>query len=133
MTSRILHCGDNLPNYYTCIEKQVAGFTTLNPSQNDLIYLCVKINGISQIGARGFIDQKTDLKPWANSKGIKFSYTIKNMQYCKLFSIQPLAKFGGSYWAAKYLQASKPIKDEAAINFLDAEFKKNKVEELVRF
>lgn len=130
MAIRILHCGENIPNYYTCIEKQVAGFTTLSAAKDDLIYLCVKVNGVSQIGARGVIDQQTSHKPWINSQGIKFSYTLKNIEYCKPFNIQPLSQIGGSYWAAKYLQASKPIKDVAAVEFLDVQFKNNKVADL---
>ena len=133
MNIRILHCGENLANYYTCIEKQIGGFTTLNPSADDMIYLCVKINGKSQIGARGVIDQKTNDKPWANSQGIKFSYTLKNIEYCKPFDISGLSKFGGSYWAAKYLQASKPIKDLEAGEFLYEEFRKNRIDRLVKF
>ena len=27
------------------------------------------------------------------------------------------SEFGGSYWAAKYLEASKPIKDDGATSF----------------
>lgn len=32
MNTRIIHCRENLKNYYICIEKQVAGFPQLTPS-----------------------------------------------------------------------------------------------------
>lgn len=133
MNTRILHCGENVSNYYTCIEKKIAGFTVLSAVPGDLVYLSVKVNGISVVGARGIIEQKTDQRPWPDSKGIKFAFTLKNVEFCKPFQIQPLAKIGGSYWAAKYLQASKSIRDEEAVKFLEDEFEKNRSEVLVRF
>jgi hypothetical protein len=122
MNTRILHCGDNLQNYYLCIEKQVAGFIRLAPSEGDLVYLAVKHNGISYIGARFTLDKPTNIKPWPDAKNYKFAYSIKNIEYCKPFNFSGLAKFGGTYWAAKYIQSSKPIKDEGALQFLNEQF-----------
>jgi len=133
MNTRILHCGDNLQNYNLCIEKAVVGFTNLSPSVGDLIYLAVKVNGISYIGARGIIGTSTNLKPWPNSQNYKFTFTLSNIEYCKPFNISGLAQFGGSYWAAKYLQSSKAIKDEPAVAFLNDQFINNHSEILIKF
>ncbi|HPD64377.1 MAG TPA: hypothetical protein P5265_00605 [Bacteroidia bacterium] len=133
MNIRILHCGDNLRNYYLCAEHRVAGFSGLSPARGDLIYLAVKFNGISYIGAKGVIDDPTNDKPWPDASKYKYVFRLKDVEYCKPFEIQPLSKFGGSYWAAKFLQASKPIKVPEATLFLENEFVKNHTEALVKF
>lgn len=133
MNTRILHCGDNLRNYYLCIEHKVAGFSGLSPMKGDMIYLAVKFNGISYIGARGIIGDPTNTKPWVDASKYKYNFQLKQVEYCTPFEIQPLAKFGGSYWAARFLQASKPIKVPAAVDFLQREFEKNISDELIRF
>ena len=133
MNIRILHCGENLENYYICIEKQVAGFSQLSPTQGDQIYLAIKIKGISYIGARGIIEQPSTIKPWPYNQNYKFTFSLTNIQYCKPFTIQTLSQFGGPYWAAKYLQASKPIKDEPALQYLNVQFEKNMIQDLHKF
>jgi len=133
MTIRILHCGENLQNYYICIEKEVAGFSQLSPTPGDQIYLAIKIKGFSYIGARGIIGETTTNRPWPNSQNYKFSFELTNIEYCKPFNLQSLSEFGGPYWAAKYLQASKPIKDEGATIYLNEQFEKNRMVELHRF
>ena len=133
MNIRILHCGDNLQNYYLCIEKQVAGFKRLSPSFGDMVYLCVKVNGISFIGARFVLDKVTTIKPLPDAKNYKFVFSVKDIQYCKPFEIKGLAQYGGSSWAAKYLQSSKQIKDEPAIRFLEEQFMKDLRRELIKF
>lgn len=133
MNTRILHCGENLENYYICIEKQVASFMQSSAVKDDLIYLAVKVKGLSYIGARGIIGESTNIKPWSNSQNYKFTFTLTNIEYCKPFNILSLKEFGGPYWAAKYLQASKQIKDEGAVEFLNAQFEKNRIGELHRF
>jgi len=133
MNPRILHCGENLENYYLCIEKEVAGFTQLSPAKEDQIYLAIKVKGFSYIGARGIIGESTNIRPWPNSQNYKFSFILTNIEYCKPFNIQALSEFGGPYWAAKYLQASKPIKDEGATNYLNELFEKNKIQVFLKF
>ena len=133
MNTRILHCGDNHQNYYLCIEKQVAGFIRLAPSEGDLLYLAVKHNGISYIGARLTIDKPTTNKPWPDAKSYRYAYSVKNIEFCKPFVFSGLVKFGGPYWAAKYIQSSKQIQDQGAVNYLAEEFIKNLSQELHRF
>ena len=133
MSIRILHCGDNLQNYYICIEKEVAGFSQLSPAAGDSIYLAVKVMGLSYIGARGIIGTPSYLKPWPNSKKYKFEFSLTNIEFCKPFNIHPLSQFGGTHWAAIFLQASKAIKNEGAVNFLIEQFEKNKSQEMQRF
>ena len=133
MNTRILHCGENLENYYLCIEKEVAGFSQLTPAPGDQIYLAIKVKGYSYIGARGIIGESTNIRPWQNSQNYKFTFTLTNIEYCKPFNIQSLSEFGGPYLAAKYLQASKPIKDEEAVEYLIEQFEKNRIQELHRF
>jgi len=133
MNTRILHCGENLQNYFLCIENNVAGFSQLSPAIGDQIYLAIKIKGFSYIGARGIIGEPTTNRPWPNSQNYKFAFTLTNIEYCKPFNIQTLSEFGGPYWAAKYLQASKPIKDEEAVSYLNEQFDKNRMGLLHRF
>ena len=133
MNTRILHCGELLENYYLCIEKKVAGFTSLSPVAGDLVYLAVKVDGISYIGARGVIGAATKERPWRNAQNYKHSFVLEHIEFCKPFKIQPLSAFGGTYWAAKYLQASKAIKDLPAVDFLEKEFTTRKTSELQRF
>src|SRR5665647_1100582 len=98
MNIRILHCGENLQNYYICIEKQLAGFSLLSSIKGDLIYVAVKVKDFSYIGARGVIDLPTDMRPWPNSQNYIFTFTLTNIEYCKPFNIQALSEFGGPYW-----------------------------------
>ena len=133
MNTRILHCGENLQNYYLCIENEVAGFSQLSPAPGDQIYLAIKVKGYSYIGAKGIIGEPINNRPWQNSQNYKYAFTLVIIEYCKPFNLLTLSFFGGPYWAAKYLQASKPIKDEGATIYLNEQFEKNKMEELHKF
>jgi hypothetical protein len=133
MNTRILHCGENIQNYYLCIENNVSGFSQLSPAPGDQIYLAIKIKGFSYIGARGIISEPTTNRPWPNSQNYKFAFTLTNIEYCKPFNIQSLKDFGGPYWAAKYLQASKPIKDDCATSYLNNQFLKYKSPVIVKY
>lgn len=133
MNTRILHCGENLANYYICIDNQVVGFSKLSKAQGDKIYISVKVNGINYIGAKGIIDSSTNIRPWSNSQNYKFIFKLTNIEYCKPFNIQPISQFGGIYWGPKYLVGSKPINDEGSVIYLNDQFEKNKIPELHRF
>ena len=54
MAVRILHCGSSTQNYELCIKENIAGFISRSPEQGDLVYLAVKVNGVSYCGARVF-------------------------------------------------------------------------------
>jgi hypothetical protein len=133
MNTRIHHYGENLQNYYLCIEQNVAGFSQLSPIEGDIIYLAIKVKDFSYIGARAIIELPTDNRPWPNNQNYKFAFTLTNIEYCKPFNIQTLSEFGGPYWAVKYLQASKPIKDDGAVGYLNEQFEKYKMTDLYRF
>ncbi len=133
MNTRILHCGESLENYYLCLERKLAGFKTLSPATGDMIYFSVKLDGISYIGGRGIIEKPSAEIPWRNAQNYKRSFSLTAVEYCKAFKIQPLSQFGGTYWAAKYLQSSKPIKDIEAIQFLEDQFTAAKMDTIQRF
>lgn len=133
MQIRISHCSNSLINYYLCLNEKVDGFTNRGPQPKDLIYLVVKVGKKSMCGARFILDEPTDYKPWPDADNYVNALTIKDVEYCTPFDIAILSKVGGNYWALKYVQGSKPITDDAAIELLDAEFEKNKITYLFQF
>lgn len=133
MKVRILHCSTSLENYYLCINEKVAGFTNRGPQTGDLIYLAVKVDKKTYCGARFILDEPTDYKPWADADSYVNALTIKDLEVCNAFDISELSKIGGKYWGIKYIQGSKPITDEEAINFLDNEFLRNKSKDVYQF
>lgn len=122
MATRILHCSTSIENYNLCIQEGVAGFIYRGPKSEDLIYLVVKANGVSYCGARFKLDEPTDNKPWQDADSYINVLTIKDVEYCKPFDISFLKKSGGNYWALKYVQGAKEIKDGEAIRLLDEAF-----------
>lgn len=133
MNTRILHCSNSLENYYLCLEHRVAGFTNRGPQSGDQIYLVVKVGKKSLCGARFTLDEPTDNKPWADADNYVHTLSISGIEYCHPFDISFLSAYGGQYWGMKYLQGSKAIKDQAAVEALYAEFRKNKTATLVHF
>lgn len=133
MNTRISHCSNSLENYYTCIEEKVDGFTNRGPNPGDLIYLVVKIGKISYCGARFLLDEITDYKPWPDSERYVHALSIKEIEFCEPFDVSILSDAGGKYWAVKYMQGAKPIREEKAIHVLDETFRKNQIDELYRF
>ena len=133
MNTRILHCSNNLENYYLCIDEKVAGFSNRGPESGDLIYLSIKIGKKSLCGARFSLDQVTDYKPWADADRYVNCFTIKDIEFCTPFEISKLAEVGGKYWGMKYLQSSKPIKDKPASDLLDKLFYENKSASIFQF
>lgn len=133
MNTRILHCSNNLDNYYLCIDERIAGFSNRGPESGDLVYLSIKIGKKSMCGARFYLDQVTDYKPWADAERYVNCFTIKDIEFSTPFEISILSEVGGKYWGMKYLQASKPIKDKPASDLLDKLFIENKVESVYQF
>lgn len=133
MDTRILHCSNSLENYYLCLEHRVAGFTNRGPQPGNQIYLVVKVGKKSLCGARFLLGEPTDNKPWADADNYVHTLTISGIEYCQPFDISFLSTYGGQFWGMKYLQGSKAIKDQAAVDALDAEFRKNKTAALVHF
>jgi len=133
MEVRISHCSNLIKNYNLCIHEKVAGFTKRGPKPGDLIYLSVKIGKKSVCGARFILDEPTDYKPWPDADNYVNALTIKNVEYCSPFDLTVLSEAGGKYWALKYVQGSKPISDNIALEILDKEFRKNKTNKFFEF
>jgi hypothetical protein len=133
MNIRILHCSNNLDNYNLCIEEKVAGFSKRGAESGDLIYLSIKLGKKSLCGARFYLDQVTDFKPWADADRYINCFTIKDIEFCLPFEISQLSEVGGKYWGMKYLQSSKSIKDIPATDLLNKLFVANKSNTLFHF
>jgi hypothetical protein len=133
MKVRFLHCSTSLENYYLCLKEQVAGFTNRSPQSGDLIYLAAKVGKKSYCGARFFLDELTDNKPWPDADNYVAAFTIKKIEYCNPFDISFLSQFGGKYWVLKYIQGSKVINELNVITTLENEFIKNKTDKLIYF
>lgn len=131
MAVRILHCGKNKENYSICLKEKVFGFRNNGPNKDDEIYLVLKKDKITYCGARAVLSEITDYKPWPDSDSYSKSFTIKKLEYCKPFDIKVLSEVGGEYWALKYLQGSKEIKESEAISLLENEFIFSDSEELI--
>jgi hypothetical protein len=131
--TRILHCSSSLENYYICINEKVAGFSNRGPESGDLVYLSIKIGKQSLCGARFYLDQVTDYRPWPDAERYVNCYTVRGIEYCEPFEISILSEVGGQYWGMKYLQASKPIKDKPATDLLDNCFNRNKINSVYQF
>lgn len=130
MNVRISHCSTLLENYYTSINEKVDAFTSRGPTSGDLIYVVVKVGKISYCGARYVLDEITDYKPWADAERYVIAFTVKDIEYCKPFDVSILSNVGGPYWGVKYMQSSKPIKDDAAVKLLNETFLENKIDKL---
>jgi len=131
MAVRILHCGSSVINYELCINEKVAGFISRSAEKNDLVYLAVKINGISYCGARGILNELTDIKPWPDADRYVHCFTFRDLEFCNPFDVKILSEPGGPYWPLKYLQGAKKIEDKKAISILDLAFKTNKAKEYI--
>lgn len=125
MATRVLHCGNSLENYYTCINEKVAGFTRRVAAEGDTIYLAVKLDKVSYCGTRAVLSSVTDFKPWEDYERYSQAFMLKDIEYCTPFNLQVLSEAGGQYWAVKYIQSSKINNDERAIEILTTSFSKN--------
>lgn len=126
MAYRILHCGKSTENYNLCIEHKVAGFTKLGKEIGDIIYLAVKVDKQTLCGMRAKLSDPTDMKPWEDADNYVSCFMLEDIEYCKPFALKILAKVGGTHWGLKYLQGSKAIEDEEAIQLLEEIFNDNK-------
>jgi len=122
MAYRILHCGKSIENYNKCIDEHVAGFKGNGPAEGDLIFLVVKVDNKSLCGARGVLGEHTEKKPWTNPMDYRNTRVLKQISFCEPFDVSILKSVGGTYWAVKYLQASKIIDEENAAKILDETF-----------
>lgn len=125
MAVRILHCSDNLENYNICVNQKICGFANRGANPGDLVYLAVKINGVSLCGARFTLGSVTDECPWNDGATYVNILYAKTVEFCKPFKLDILKSIGGPYWGLKYAQGAKTILDSNAISALDSEFSKN--------
>ncbi len=132
MAVRILHCGKSIENYNLCAEKRVAGFTKRVAEKGDIVYVAVKVGKSTICGVRGRLDEVTMDKPWEDSDRYVQAFKMIDVEFCKPFDLKILAEPGGQYWPIKYIQGSKEIKDERAIELLEQTFVANKQESLQR-
>ncbi|RKQ13337.1 hypothetical protein [Ureibacillus endophyticus] len=123
---RILHCTNNINNYNLCVQEEVAGFRTRIAEKGDMVYFAVINDKATICGARGILEELTDYKPWEDADNYVQSWKIKDIEYCNPFELKVLADIGGNSWALKYVQASKTIKDQEAIELLNNVFISNK-------
>lgn len=128
MSCRILHCGKSLNNYNLCIDHSVAGFGTRGPEKNDIVFLVVNHEKQPLCGLRAKLGDPTDQQPWPDADRYVSAYKLIDIEYANPFDIRFLADYGGKYWPLKFLQGSKPIKDEQAVRALHEAFDKHTVE-----
>ena len=133
MNVRILHCGKSIENYNKCIFEKVVGFSKRVAYENDLIYIAVKHEGVTYCGARAKISNATDYKPWDNSDLYVQAFELSEVEYCNPFDISILSSIGGRSWSLKYVQSSKAIKDNDAIDLLSNQFEVNKQVKFLNF
>jgi len=129
MSCRILHCGKSLNNYNLCIEYSVAGFGTRGPEKDDIIFLVVNHEKQTLCGLRARLGEPTDHQPWPDADRYVLAYKLIDIEYANPFDIRFLVDYGGKYWPLKFLQGSKPIKDEKAVQSLHDAFDKHCVEQ----
>lgn len=132
MAIRTLHCGKSIENYNLCAEKEVAGFTKRVAEKGDTVYLAVKAGSNTLCGARGVLSDVTMDKPWEDSERYVQAFKLINLEFCKPFDLTILAEAGGRYWPIKYIQNSKEIKDDLAIELLEKHFTANRTNEFQR-
>ena len=129
MAHRILHCGKSIENYNLCAEHKVAGFPKRVADKGDTLYLAVKYGKSTVCGARGVLSELTIDKPWRDSDRYIQAYKMTDMEYCEPFDLSALSDAGGPYWALKYAQNAKEIKDDKAIEILENKFSQNKTKD----
>jgi hypothetical protein len=130
MAYRILHCGKSLTNYYLCLDEGIAGFSGAKAVTGDCVYFAVRVDYGTVCGARAILAGRTEKNPWPNQYPVRFA--LSEIEFCTPFDLAILRDVGGPYWPVKYIQGSKPIKDEKALKVLDDTFKTNKTDKLIR-
>lgn len=76
MATYFCNCGTNIENYNLCIKHKVAGFPSSGYEIGDLIYLIVKNNKFWKLGAKGYLKEKTNEKPWEDADLYKSAFKI---------------------------------------------------------
>lgn len=122
MAVRILHCGESLTNYVTCMRDKVFGFTHRGPEIGDVVYLVTRRGRDTLCGMRAKLADVTDLKPWADAERYVICFTLSEVEYCLPFDVRFLEEAGGEYWGLKYLQRAKAIKETEAVEALGRAF-----------
>lgn len=132
--TRILHCSKMIENYYTCIDEKVAGFSHrfIEGGEGDRIYIAVNVGKKSLCGARGILGEVTDNKPWSDADKYIQCFKIKNLEFCNPFELSCLREVDKS-WGAKYLQRSKIIRENEAVELLNKEFTRNIIDKPYMF
>lgn len=133
MATRIYSCGKDFKNLKICIERRVIGFRHMFSAdiQDDVVYLVVSQNddlgSISHCYARAIISYPTGDTPpnWNNAKKYILCHKIKDVEFCKPFSLRVLNNAKEPNWHIKYAQDPKAIKDDELLSILDNEFNKN--------
>ncbi|KGM93452.1 hypothetical protein Z955_15015 [Clostridium botulinum C/D str. DC5] len=133
MAYRILHCGESLENYYTCMKEKTIGFTKNIGDKEDIIFLVVKINKAAICGARVIISEKTNYKPWKDFNKYKICFNITNIEFCKPFQVEILKQVDPEKWGFKFMLGSKEIKEQEAIDLLNSTFEENKRDSMYIF
>lgn len=133
MSIRVLNCSESIENYILCITEKIIGFSFKIGSTGDTIYISVKSDEGLVCGARAVLSDETDIKPWADGDRYKQCFTITNIEYCTPFKLNNLMSIGGQKWYLKYVQSSKIIKDNKAVELLDSLFIQNKSDRLTTF
>lgn len=132
---RILHCGNSIENYYTCINEKTVGFMKRfkeNP-KDTYIYLTVKAGNFSYCGARGILGDLTECKPWGDAIEYKQCFKINSVEYCEPFKINFLSQYLPVGWGTAYLVGAKLFSIEEAAKAMQSNFDKNKTGVLYLF
>jgi len=76
MATYFSNCSSDLNNFNLCIKHNVSGFPNTGYNSGDLIYLIVQKGKNWKLGARGFLGNPTDFKPWPDSEKYKSAFKI---------------------------------------------------------
>lgn len=136
MSIRILSFGNNLHHLNICIQDKIVGFKHMfsQSLENDLLYIVIKMHKMSYCCARAKISFITDYNPWDNPELYPLCYRIKNIEFCKPFSLKFLENTdAGKAWALPYIIGSKIITNKDAINMLYENFEINKSNKFYQF
>ena len=77
MATYFCNCGSNIENFNLCVKHNVAGFPSSGYDTGGIVYLIVKINTIWKLGARGYLKEETENKPWEDSEKYKSAFNVE--------------------------------------------------------
>ncbi|MCB0519356.1 MAG: hypothetical protein KDD27_10465 [Saprospiraceae bacterium] len=110
----------------------MAGFSNRGPQSGDQVYLAVKQGKKLYIGARFLLDEVTDRKPWPDAERYLHAMTVKDVEFCEPFELTELHHFD-PYWYLKFVQGSKPINSNEALQYLKGHFESAITKDLYHF